>query len=182
MSEPFIAEIRMFPYTFAPRDWAYCDGQLLNISQNAALYSLISNVYGGDGRTTMGLPNLKGRSPMNWGQSPGLLPYQIGQTVGQATVDLQTSQIPSHTHTVSADAAQGTIATPVNNYISQGVKPGSRGKIIDANNFSTDISNTAQMAVDAVGASGGGQAHYNRQLFLAVPFCIALQGLFPSRN
>ena len=182
MSEPFIAEIRIFPYTYAPRGWAYCDGTMLQISQNSPLFAIISTVYGGDGRTTMALPNLTGRSPMHAGRGPGLTQRNLGQKTGEPSVTLQESQIPSHNHSVKADASQGAESLATNNYLAQGVMPGGRGATLDANNFNTDVSSTIPMSADSIGNQGGGQPHDNRQLYLTIPFFIALEGIFPSRN
>ena len=168
MSEPFIAEIKIWATNFAPRGWAFCDGQLLPIAQNTALFSLVGTTYGGDGRTTLGLPSLAGRLPMHPGRGPGLTSRRLGEQAGTESSTLSLSQVASHSH-----APQGFPTTDVANPTSArgiGATPiyGS-GTVVD-------------MAPDMVGDTGGGQAHSNLQPFLSVNFCIALVGLYPSRN
>jgi len=182
MSEPFIAEIRILPYKFAPRSWATCDGQLLPISQNTALFSLIGNYYGGDGRTTVGLPNMQGRSPMHIGgngtssRGPGLSYHTLGEAGGEPTVTLYQSQIPQHSHLLKVSLDNPSTTDPsTNEYPSKHYGLGMVYK---------DVPPTAytQMAPEALAAAGGSQAHENRQPFLALQFCIALAGLYPSRS
>lgn len=175
MSEPFIAEIRIFAGNFAPRSWAFCNGQLLPISQNTALFSLIGTTYGGDGRTTTALPNLQGRAPMHPGRGPGLTARRLGERTGTETVTLSEAQIPNHNHTMQADGSTGgplgggaNASDPVNNYLGASVK------------YQNNITSTANM--EALGNTGGSQAHNNMQPFLAINFIIALQGLYPSRS
>src|SRR5262249_39941867 len=115
VSEPFVAEIRAFGFDFPPRGWAYCNGQLLSISQNTALFSLVGTYYGGDGRTTFGLPNLQGRAPLHWGQGPSLSDRQLGELGGAQNVTLIQSEMPSHTHAVSGSSANADQTTPTNN-------------------------------------------------------------------
>ncbi len=171
MSDPFYGEIRMFGFTFAPRDWAFCNGQLLSISQYSALYSLLGTYYGGDGRSTFGLPHLRGRVPMHFGQGPGLTNYPIGYTGGYETVGLQTAQIPSHTHQARAYKEEGSEASPESNI--WGVAESGAPYANDAPD--------ANMRADSIDPAGGGQAHENRQPYQVVNFCIALQGIYPSR-
>jgi len=173
MSEPFIAEIRIFAGNFAPRGWAFCNGQLLPIAQNTALFSLIGTTYGGDGRTTTGLPDLKGRAPMHPGRGPGLTSRLLGQKTGTETVGMNESQIPSHRHTARGSENAATVSTPANNFVARG---GGRGvnSYLDAD---TSIGASKQLL-----PTGGGQAHKNMQPYLAMNFIIALQGLFPSRS
>jgi microcystin-dependent protein len=173
MSEPFIAEIQIFAGNFAPRSWAFCNGQLLPIAQNSALFSLVGTTYGGDGRATFGLPDLQGRSPMHPGNGPGLSSRLLGEKTGIETVGLNDSQMPSHKHFGRGSENAAVSSAPANNYIARG---GGRGV------------NSYLDADDSVGASkqllptGGGQAHNNMQPYLAMNFIIALQGVFPSRS
>lgn len=176
MSEPFIAEIRIFAGNFAPRGWAFCDGQLLPVAQNTALFSLIGTTYGGDGRTTTALPNLKGRAPMHPGRGPGLTTRVLGQRLGTETVTLLESQIPSHSHTMRGSSSRGDAS----------ITPGktaslsrSRGGSLYQTNTSSSLVN---LASQAVADTGGSQAHNNLQPFLAMNFIIALLGLYPSRS
>jgi microcystin-dependent protein len=171
MSEPFIAEIRIFAGNFAPRSWAFCDGQLLPISQNTALFSLIGTTYGGDGRTTTALPNLQGRAPMHPGRGPGLTSRRLGEKVGINSVTLSAAQIPSHTHTLVGSAAVPNEPTPTNANFP-----------FRAAFYSSGNSNLVSMASSMVANAGGGQAHTNVQPYLGINFIIALQGLYPSRS
>lgn len=180
MSDPFIAEIRMMPYTFTPRDWARCDGQLLSIAQFDTVFAVIGTTYGGDGRNTFGLPNLGGRTPMHWGQGPGLTNRALGQAVGTSTETLTEAQMPGHIHAVKADASPGESANPGGAYLAQGV--GKAGPRVVNKNLYAPLSTSVNMANESVSLVGGGQAHDNRQPYLAVPFFIALQGIFPSRS
>ena len=175
MSEPFIAEIRIFAGDFAPRSWAFCNGQLLPISQNTALFSLIGTTYGGDGRSTTALPNLQGQAPMHPGRGPGLTSYRLGQRGGVETVTLSEAQMPSHTHTMRASGGTGgplgggaNATDPVDNYLAASVK------------YSSIAGSSVNM--QSVTNAGGSQAHNNMQPFLAINFIIALQGLYPSRG
>jgi len=170
MSEPFIAEIKIWANNFAPRGWAFCDGQLLPISQNTALFSLVGTTYGGDGRTTLGLPNLSGRLPMHPGRGPGLADRRLGQTLGAETATLTDAQMPAHSH-----APQGFPTTEVAN-------PTSTRGIGAANLYDASPGSVVAMAADIVGDKGGSQAHSNMQPFLSLNFCIALVGLYPSRS
>ena len=170
MSEPFVAEIRIFAGNFAPRNWAFCDGQLLPISQNTALFSLIGTVYGGDGRSTMGLPNLKDRAPMHPGRGPGLTDRRLGEKVGVSTVTLSSAQLPSHSHNLMSFST-ATDAAP-----SSSVGVGS------APLYGAGTGTKVAMASNTVQASGGGQAHNNLQPFLTLNFIIALLGTYPSRS
>jgi microcystin-dependent protein len=169
MSEPFIAEIKIWPLNFAPRGWAFCDGQLLPISQNTALFALVGTTYGGDGRTTLGLPNLSGRLPMHSGQGPGLTNRRLGQTLGAETASLTDAQMPAHSH-----SPQGFPTTEVANPTS------TRG--IGTAFLYAQPGTVVAMAADIVGDTGGDQAHSNLQPFLSLNFCIALTGDFPSRS
>lgn len=175
MSEPFTAEIRIFAGNFAPRGWAFCDGQLLPIAQNTALFSLIGTTYGGDGRTNMGLPNLQGRAPMHPGRGPGLTARRLGQRVGAETVTLSEAQIPQHSHTARAAVAVADVTTPSNSTAL------TRSHPLPA--YQTETSNNlVDMASSTLATTGGGQAHTNLQPFLSLHFIIALVGLYPSRG
>lgn len=182
MSEPFIAEIKIFAGNFAPRGWAFCDGQLLPIAENTALFSLIGTTYGGDGRTTTALPNLKGRAPMHPGRGPGLTARRLGEKVGAETVTLTEAQIPSHTHEPwNNGGAVPTSPDPANRWPSRHVDAGSSSTPVEQvykENPTLDATfNSAQLA-----AAGGGQAHMNMQPCLALNYIIALAGLYPSRS
>ncbi len=176
MSEPFIAEIRIFAGNFAPRGWAFCDGQLLPVSQNTALFSLIGTTYGGDGRTTTALPNMQGRAPMHPGRGPGLSARRLGEKIGSENVTLTEAQIPSHSHTARANKSPG------NNDQTPGTTT-SIGRAIQGKLFQTNTTaNLVDMASETLSTTGGGQAHTNVQPFLVMSFIIALVGLYPSRS
>ena len=178
MSEPFIGEVRMWPLTFAPRGWADCDGQLLPISQNTSLFAILGTTYGGDGRTTMAVPNLMGRAPMHAGRGPGLTDRYLGQMLGVNGVPLTDAQIPRHTHdpVVVSDPKDETVevADPSGNYLSRDYKGGYK--------IYSDSTPDTTMADQAISMTGGSLAHENRQPLLAVRFCIATVGLFPPRS
>ncbi|TQV85344.1 phage tail protein [Aliikangiella coralliicola] len=176
MADPFIGEIKILPYTFAPRSWASCDGQLLPISQNTALFAILGTTFGGDGRSTLGLPNLQGRAPMHPGRGPGLTPRRLGERVGSSTVVLDEAEIPSHNHRVAGVRRIGTADTPDNTMF-----PATDADI-DTHQYIRTDANLSSMASSSLAISGGGQAHENRQPSLVMQFCIALDGLFPSRN
>lgn len=172
MADPFVAEIRIFAGNFPPRGWATCDGQLLPIAQNTALFSLLGINFGGDGRSTFGLPNLTGRSPMFWGGGPGLSERVLGETGGSESVTLLASQMPNHRHGLKAALSPST-GTPS---ASVALSPSNGGNIYRA-------SGTAQlMAAQTLAAAGGGQPHNNLQPFLTLTFIIALVGIFPPRG
>lgn len=174
MSEPFLGEIRMFGFNFNPRGWAFCNGQLLPISQNTALFSLLGTTYGGDGRTTFGLPNLQGSVPAHFGNGPGIPPRTLGQRFGAATQTLSVSQLPSHTHKARAQSGDGNSPTPVGNVWSDDLG-------VSSATYST-LGANADMNAQAIANAGGGQAFDINQPTLVVNFCISLVGLFPSRN
>jgi len=171
--DPFIGEIKLFAGNFAPRAWAFCDGQLLPISQNSALFSILGTTYGGDGRTTFALPDLRGRVPLGPRQGAGLSSYREGQQGGQEHVTLTTSEIPSHSHSLKADVNPGTTNVPTNHVLAN--------TAAFDNEYSTATPNT-NMNSAAIGNTGGNQSHENRQPFLALNYIIALQGVFPSRS
>ena len=172
MSDPFVAEIRIFAGNFAPRGWAFCNGQVLPISQNTALFSLLGTTYGGDGSSNFALPNLQDRFPMHPGVGPGLSPRSLGEQNGSATVTLLTSEIPSHSHALQA-AAAGDTGTP-----SAAVVPAATGGALVYGAPSDPV----PMAGETLGQAGSSQPHQNRQPYLALSFIIALQGIFPPRS
>jgi len=182
MANPFVAEIRIFPFNFAPLGWAFCDGQLLPLSQNTALFSLLGTTYGGDGKSNFALPNLQGRTPMFYGQGPGLGLYDIGEAAGSDTVTLLTSELPSHSHTVNATTVQGTVADPNNAMLSEGnwSNQGNSGAV---NYYIADTA-TPQTTMNPgmVGVAGSSFPHNNMMPYLTLNFCIALQGVFPPRT
>jgi microcystin-dependent protein len=178
MSEPFIAEIRIFAGGFAPRNWAFCDGQLFPIAQNTALFSLVGTVYGGDGRTTLGLPNLQGRAPMHPGRGPGLTSRRLGQIGGVSTVTLTTTTMASHQHNITADAAAGGFSGGGANSANPGAS--FLASTSAAGNVYAQPGAVVEMAATA--SAGGDQAHPNEQPYLGMNFIIALSGLYPSRS
>ncbi len=174
MADPFVAEIRIFPFNFAPRGWAFCDGQLLPISQNTALFSLLGTTYGGDGKSTFALPNMQNNSPMHWGQGPGLSVRFLGESSGSSTVTLLESEIPAHTHLFEvAGASPGEKNTPIPNL------PAATNRAIYSS--PTGPANV-NMNVQMITPSGGSVPHNNMQPYLTLNFCIALQGVFPPRG
>jgi microcystin-dependent protein len=174
MADPFVAEIRIFPFNFAPKGWAFCDGQILPLSQNTALFSLLGTTYGGDGKSNFALPDLQGRAPMHPGQGPGLSLHDLGETGGSETVSLLESEIPSHSHSLMASSSTGTKPNPVGNAPSRvtGATPYLAPAGAPLVNFSDN----------ALAPAGGDQPHNNMQPYLTFNFCIALQGVFPPRT
>jgi len=170
MSEPFLAEIRMVGFNFAPRGWAFCDGQILPINQNQSLYSLLGTTYGGDGRTSFALPDLRGRVPIHVGSSNGHS-HSLGQKSGEETHTLSAAEMPQHTHVLRASMAEANSPDPTNHVLAD----------TPARIYGQPAALTALRAGTVLNV-GGGQAHENMQPYLAVNFCIALRGLFPSRN
>ena len=172
MSEPFLGEIKLVGFNFPPRGWAECNGQLLPIAQNSALFSLLGTIYGGDGRTTFGLPDLRGRYAMHQGQGPGLSSRPIGQKSGEERVTLATSQLPSHQHghTLRASGNPANTNDPTGNILG----------LAEAYSDQPDSVNMDPNAIDTTNA-GGGQAHNNMPPYQCVNFIIALTGIFPSR-
>lgn len=172
MADPFVAEIRIFPFNFAPRGWAWCDGQLLPLSQNTALFSLLGTTYGGNGKSNFALPDLQGRAPMHPGQGPGLSLHDLGETGGSETVSLLESEMPAHSHAASASLADGTNQTPVGEQLAAGVGIGQYAA----------PGPLTSLSPNALAPAGGDQPHNNLQPFLTFYFCIALQGVFPPRG
>lgn len=173
MSEPFLAEIKIVGFNFAPRGWAFCDGQVLPINQNQSLYSLLGTTYGGDGRTTFALPELRGRAPIHKGPAAtGGTNHNLGSRSGEETHTLSAAES-GHTHSVGCQSADGNQKGPSGN-----VSAKDPSGVVNIYSNAT----TAQLAADAVTTAGGGQSHNNMQPYQTLNFCIALVGLFPSRN
>src|ERR1700761_2259426 len=167
MAEPFLSEIRLMSFGFPPKGWAQCNGQLLPINQNQALFSLLGTTYGGDGRVNFGLPNLQGRTPIHMGSG-----HTLGEVGGEQGHTLSISEIPTHTHSAMAGSANGTQLTPAGNLLA-----GSPNQLYHAAD-----NNLAALNAATLGNVGGSQAHLNMQPFLVISFCIALQGIFPSQT
>lgn len=179
MSDPFIAEVRMWTCDFAPRGWSFCNGQSIPISQNTALFSLIGTTYGGDGRSTCNLPDLTDRVPMHPGQGPGLTRRRLGDKIGTETVTLTEDQMPSHNHMVRGVAETGTSADPTNElYMGQE----KTSPIENTFYMSTDSTTNTSLSPSTIGNTGGDEAHNNNQPFLCVNFCIAIEGIYPARS
>ncbi len=174
MADPFVAEIRIFPFNFAPRGWAWCDGQLLPLSQNTALFSLLGTTYGGNGKSNFALPDLQGRAPMHPGQGPGLSLHDLGETGGSETVTLLESEIPSHSHALRASSDAADLFGPG----PQTSLAASTG----ATAYQPSNAGLVTMAPEALAPAGGDQPHNNLQPYLTFYFCIALQGVFPPRG
>ena len=172
--DQWIGEIALVAFNFAPQGWALCDGQLLPISQNTALFALLGTTFGGNGTTTFALPDLRGRAPIHMGQGPGLSSYVIGQTGGAEVVTLLSTQIPQHTHALAASTANGTSDTP-------GATAVLAKNASGVPAYGTGVPNTT-MAPAAIGVAGGSQPHENHQPYLTMNYIIALNGIFPSRN
>lgn len=173
MSDPFVAEIRIFPFTFPPMGWALCNGQLLPLSQNTALFSLLGTTYGGDGKSSFALPNLQGTAPMQQGQGAGLSLYDLGQTGGVESVTLLSSEMPAHSHALRAATQDNGDANIIGSNTSFAPSVGGT--------FYQPTSNV-QLAPQALDTAGGGLPHNNMMPYLTLNFCIALQGIFPPRS
>jgi microcystin-dependent protein len=172
MADPFVAEIRIFPFSFAPKGWAFCNGQLLPISQNTALFSLLGTTYGGDGKSTFALPDMQGNAPMHPGQGPGLSLHDLGEMGGSETVTLLQSEIPAHTHALQFSNNDSGVQTPAGQLLAGGVGVGQYavpGPLV-------------QMNPNVVAPIGGDQPHNNMMPYLTLNFNIALQGVFPPRT
>jgi microcystin-dependent protein len=172
MSDPFVAEIRIFGFNFAPTGWAQCNGQLLPLSQNTALFSLLGTMYGGDGKSTFALPDFQNSVPIMWGQGAGLSLYDEGQQGGSEFVTLLVSEIPAHTHAWQANAAPATLNSPDTGRSLARSSGGTAYKAVNPD---------VQMAFQGLAPAGGSLPHNNLQPYLVVNFCIAMQGVFPAR-
>jgi microcystin-dependent protein len=179
--DPFIGEIRPFPFNFPPVGWAFCQGQILPIAQFDALFALVGTTYGGDGTANFGLPNLMGSVPIGQGQGVGLSPYQLGQVRGVENVTLLGNQMAPHSHSLPAFASSATVTTPAANVVPAEGHGGGRGGAFTVNTYTTQAPNTT-LAPGAVTPAGGGQPHNNMQPSLVMNWCIAMQGIFPARN
>jgi microcystin-dependent protein len=175
MADPFVAEIRIFPFNFAPKGWAWCDGQLMPLSQNTALFSLLGTTYGGNGKSNFALPDLQGRAPMHPGQGPGLSSHDLGETGGSETVTLLESEIPSHAHAMVGVTDTASNNEPANTMFA---RPLGRGN----NQYSQTISPLVSLSDQALAPAGGDAPHNNLQPYLTFYFCIALQGVYPPRT
>lgn len=176
--DQFVAEIRIFPFNFVPKGWAFCDGQLLPLSQNTALFSLLGTTYGGNGSSNFALPDFQGRVPMQAGQGPGLSPHDLGEAGGAETVTLLSSEIPSHTHPIKnlsyAVASQGDTSKPTKAFFAE---------VPNVDLYSTEVVTGQSLTLRVADTvQGGDQPHNNMQPYLTFNFCIALQGVFPSRG
>lgn len=166
MTEPFLGEVRMFSFGFAPRGWATCDGQLLPINQNQALFSLLGTVYGGDGRTNFALPDLRGRTSLHYGGG-----FTQGQRGGEEVHTLSVSEMPTHVHTLNGSSANASSANPAGNVPARAT-----------DQIYRQLGAQSPMGANSLSVAGGNQPHENRQPYLVINFCIALQGIFPSQN
>jgi microcystin-dependent protein len=176
VTNPFVAEIRIFPFNFAPTGWAFCNGQLLPLSQNTALFSLLGTTYGGDGKSNFALPNLQGSAPMHPGQGPGLSLHDLGETGGSSTVSLLESEIPSHSHALQASPRTSDLDNPGPN--------NALGRSAPQQLYlqSATTPQLVAMSDNTIAPAGGDQPHNNLMPYLALNFCIALQGVFPPRT
>ncbi|CAN7678922.1 tail fiber protein [Acidovorax sp. LjRoot118] len=176
MADNFLGEVRIFAFNFAPRNWMPCNGQLIAISSNTALFSLLGTTYGGNGTTTFALPNLNGREPIHAGSGSGLTPVVLGETGGSAAVTLQPTEMPSHNHTLGAVESTGNTSDPgtASSRLAQ--------SSIRSNLYAATATNAATLASDAVSSAGGNLPHNNMPPYLALGFHIAVAGIFPARN
>ena len=175
MADPFVAEIRIFPFNFAPKGWAWCDGQLLPISQNTALFSLLGTTYGGNGKSNFALPDLQGRAPMHPGQGPGLSLHDLGETGGSETVTLLESEVPAHSHGLTGQNSNSNINDPAGRLYG---RPFGGGNLYKTPTGAPQVA----LAPEAISPAGGDQPHNNLMPYLTFYFCIALQGVYPPRT
>jgi microcystin-dependent protein len=171
-----VAEIRIFPFNFAPKGWAFCDGQILPLSQNTALFSLLGTTYGGDGKSNFALPNMQGNVPMHPGQGPGLSLHDLGETGGSDTLSLLESEIPSHSHALMASSTNSSKPSPAGNSIAR-ISGGATPYVA-----ASPVPALANFSDNAIAPAGGDQPHNNLQPYLTLNFCIALQGVYPPRT
>jgi microcystin-dependent protein len=189
--QPYLGEITMFAGNFAPKNWAFCNGQILSIAQNTALFSLLGTTYGGNGQTTFALPDLRGRTPLQWGQGPGLSPYDLGEASGTENVTLTINEMPAHNHAISG-GGQASITLPCSTSAGDNdspvgripaVTPAGEEQYADASAANAQMAgNTVNIPAPTLAPNGGSQPHNNLSPYLAVTYIIALQGVFPSRN
>lgn len=176
--DEFIGVIKIFAGNFAPRGWAFCNGQLVSINQNQALFAILGTTYGGNGQTTFALPDLRGRAPIHFGQGPGLSNLSLGQVGGVENVTLNINQIPAHNHPLNVNDANATVHKPTNTTV---VAAPVDVNTDPASGYSAVAPNT-QLAANSIGVAGGSQPHENRPPYLAINYIICLEGIFPSRN
>ncbi|WP_026190547.1 phage tail protein [Methylobacterium sp. WSM2598] len=182
MTAPYVGQITLFAGNFAPRNWAFCNGQIMQIAQHPALFAILGNTYGGDGKTTFALPDLRGRVPLHPGQGAGLSSYVLGQHAGTETVTLGVQQIPAHSHKITGDATDGNVSSPDKAHLAQAtVTIGGRPTPV-LNHTSGTAAKPVSLADDTVQNAGGSQAHPNIQPYLALNFIIAVEGIYPARN
>ena len=172
MADPFVAEIRIFGFNFAPRGWAMCNGQILPLSQSTALFSLLGTNYGGNGQSNFGLPNLQARAPMHPGQGPGLSLHDLAETGGSESVTLLESEIPSHTHTLMASSVNSQLISPANNSLGRG----------NPVKLYSPTATLTKMGNSSIAGAGSSNPHNNMMPYLTMNFCIALQGVYPPRS
>lgn len=179
MTDSYLGEIRVFPFNWAPRDWALCAGQFMQVQQNQALFALLGTLYGGDGKNTFQLPDLRGRSPIGTGLGPEGANYTIGKTAGAETVTLTLAQTPSHTHAVAVSSALGTTNDNTNAFLAQ-VEPVLTKSVTMYSSAAPTV--TLDSTGTTISSTGNSQAHTNLQPYTALNFCIAIRGIFPSRS
>lgn len=173
MADPFVAEIRIFPFNFAPKGWAFCDGQLMPLSQNTALFALLGTTYGGDGKSTFALPDLQGNSAMHPGQGQGLSLRDLGEMGGSDNVTLLESEMPAHSHAANAVGVVSTTAAPSTQT--------ALARSVNGSAYAAGGGALQQLAFQALPVAGGSLPHNNLQPYLTLNYCIALQGVFPAR-
>lgn len=173
MDNPFIGTVMLFGGNFPPRGFLFCNGQTMSIAQNTALFALLGTTYGGNGQTTFALPDLRGRVPIHFGQGPGLSNFNLGEVGGAETVTLLSTEMPQHTHTVNVNTGNGTTNNPTGNFFA--ATPAFL-------QYTNGAANNTSFIPNSIGNAGGSQPHNNLQPYLAINYCIAIEGIFPSRN